>query len=73
MLQAGIQKEREATQALVAAKEKEMEERTARLLEEERARSDPGHLRALHGKILLHIFQILHLMFVSLIMNIIDL
>ena len=43
MLQAAIQKEREATQALMAAKEKEMEERTARLLEEERARNDSSH------------------------------
>ena len=32
----------------------------------------PGHLRALRGKILLHICQILHLLFVSLITNIID-
>jgi hypothetical protein len=43
VLQAAILKEREATQALMAAKEKEMEERTARLLEEERARSDASY------------------------------
>jgi hypothetical protein len=57
VLQAAIQKEREATQALMAAKEKEMEERTARLLEEERARSDASY-RAIYELFVVRFFFI---------------
>ena len=50
MLQAALEKERAKTQALLedrdrqaAEKERELEERTTRLLDEERARNDVGH------------------------------
>ena len=56
-MQVSIQKEREATQALMAAKEKEMEERTARLLEEERARSDASY-RAIYELFVVRFFFI---------------
>ena len=65
MLQATLQKERETTQALLAeqarqaAEEKrDLEERTARLLEEERARNDASN-RAMYELIVVSFFFIL--------------
>ena len=65
MLQVALQKEREATQALLeeqarqAAEEKrDLEERTARLLEEERARNDASH-RAMYELLVVSFFFIL--------------
>ena len=65
MLQAAIQKEREKTQALLqerdrqaAEKERELEERTARMLEEERARNDMAN-RAMYELLVVSFFCIL--------------
>ena len=62
MLQAAIQKEREVTQALLEDRDpqeaRELEERTARLLEEERARNDVSH-RAMYELIMVSFFLIL--------------
>ena len=65
MLQAAIQKEREATKELLAArdrhaaeKERELEERTAKMLEEERARNDTAHL-AMYELLVVSFFCIL--------------
>ena len=65
MLQAALQKEREATQALLvdrdqqaAEKEREFEERMARLLEEERARNEASH-RAMYELFVVSFFYIL--------------
>ena len=66
MLQAAIQKEREATQAAVAEKDKEMRElgeRTTALVEAERARNDAS-TRAIYELFVVSfffmLFQILH-------------
>ena len=65
MLQAAIQKEREKTQALLqerdrqaAEKERELEERTAKMLEEERARNDMAN-RAMYELLVVSFFCIL--------------
>ena len=65
MLQAALQKEREATQALLeeqaqqAAEEKrDLEDRTAKLLEEERARNDMAN-RAMYELLVVSFFCIL--------------
>ncbi len=65
MLQAAIQREREKTQALLqerdrqaAEKERELEERTARMLEEERARNDMAN-RAMYELLVVSFFCIL--------------
>jgi hypothetical protein len=65
VLQAAIQKEREKTQALLqerdrqaAEKERELEERTARMLEEERARNDMAN-RAMYELLVVSFFCIL--------------
>ena len=67
MLQAAIQKEREAMQAAMAEKDKEireLEERTTALVEAERARNDAS-TRAIYElfvvSFLFMLFQILHL------------
>ena len=64
-MQAAIQKEREKTQALLrerdrqaAEKERELEERTARMLEKERARNDMAN-RALYEILVVSFFCIL--------------
>ena len=65
MLQAALQSERDRTQALMAerdrqaaGKERELEERTARMLEEERARNDTAHL-AMYELLVVSFFCIL--------------
>jgi hypothetical protein len=65
VLQAAIQKEREKTQALLqerdrqaAEKERELEERTARMLEEERAQNDMAN-RAMYELLVVSFFCIL--------------
>ena len=65
MLQAAIQKEREATKELLAArdrqaaeKERELEERMAKMLEEERARNDMAN-RAMYELLVVSFFCIL--------------
>ena len=67
MLQAAIQKEREAMQAAMAEKDKEireLEERTTALVEVERARNDASN-RAIYELFVVSfffmLFQILHL------------
>lgn len=67
MLQAAIQKEREAMQAAMAEKDKEireLEERTTALVEAERARNDAS-TRAIYELFVVSfffmLFQILHL------------
>lgn len=67
MLQAAIQKEREAMQAAMAEKDKEireLEERTTALVEAERARNDASN-RAIYELFVVSfffmLFQILHL------------
>ena len=67
MLQAAIQKEREAIQAAMAEKDKEireLEERTTALVEAERARNDAS-TRAIYELFMVSfffmLFQILHL------------
>ena len=67
MLQAAILKEREAMQAVLAEKDKEMrelEERTTALVEAERARNDASN-RAIYELFVVSfffmLFQILHL------------
>ena len=79
MLQAAILKEREATQALLAAKDKEMkemEERMAALLEAERARNNASNT-AMYELFVVSFFFIFVksciLMFVSLITKKFDL
>ena len=64
-MQAAIQREREKTQALLqerdrqaAEKERELEERTARMLEEERARNDMAN-RAMYELLVVSFFCIL--------------
>ena len=64
-MQAALQKEREATQMLLevrdwqaAEKEREFEERTARLLEEERAWNEASH-QAMYGLFVVSFFFIL--------------
>ena len=65
MLQAAIQKEREATKELLAErdrqateKERELEERTAKMLEEERSRNDMAN-RAMYELLVVCFFCIL--------------
>jgi tRNA(Ile2) C34 agmatinyltransferase TiaS len=65
VLQAALQKEREATQELLAKrdrqaaeKERELEERTARMLEEERARNDMQN-RVMYELLVVSFFYIL--------------
>ena len=65
MLQAALHKERETTQALLeerdrlaAERERLAEEKTARLLEEERARNDASH-RAMYELLVVSFFCIL--------------
>ena len=65
MLQAAIQKEREATKELLAErdrqateKEQELEERTAKMLEEERSRDDMAN-RAMYELLVVSFFCIL--------------
>ena len=64
-MQAALQKERDATQALLqerdrqaAEKERELEQRTARMLEEERARHDMQN-RAMYELLMVSFFCIL--------------
>ena len=74
-LQAALEKERQKTQELLAERERLAEERTAKALEEAEARHDASN-RALYELFVvshLCIFsQSMHVMFVSLLTNMID-
>ena len=65
-MQAAIQTERDRTEKLLAEaaeRQRELEERTTKMMEEERARN----VRAPCGKFLLQISQNIHVVFVSLL------
>ena len=57
-MQAAIEKERAKTEELLAEREREMEDRTAKLLEEERNRNDAQN-RALYELFVVSFFCIL--------------
>ena len=72
VLQAAIQSERDRTEKLLAEaaeRQRELEERTTKMLEEERARNDM-QARAMYELLVvffLHISQNIHVVFVSLL------